>query len=186
MLSTMRLTDAALESIWNKLTYKTLRAPRDVVRAFAALGGAEAEAVYCTMYSDENRTSWFVLAVNGELLIYVSARGQRSWHQDDDGQRDALEAFTVPIRSYLFAIRIDDKPSPGRGFIEDENEASLFPRPATWVLTRPHASSPGIDWFPLPHWHDQDDASQHQKAEFVADTIRLRLMGSNVVYGSSL
>jgi hypothetical protein len=56
--SPMHVSDEQLESLWSKLVNKDgTRAPSDVVLAFASLGGSDAEAVYCTSWAEQQRSS---------------------------------------------------------------------------------------------------------------------------------
>jgi hypothetical protein len=187
MLLTMQLSDDARESMWSKLVDKNgSRAPRDVVSAFASLGGADAEAVYCTSYSDGSNEAWLIFGVDGDLLIYVSAKGPSVWRKDDDALRESLEAFTAPIRSYVTAIRIDDEPyirqrqlQFGSLYESGRREEPFSPWPTAWVLltTLPSADSPGTEWIRLPHNRDGYADNQHEKAEAVVEAVRRRLVG---------
>jgi hypothetical protein len=112
----VHLSDDALESLWSKLVNEDgVRAPSDVVLAFASLAGAAPEAVYCTAVAETANESWLVLAVDGDFLVYVLAKGRSFWREDEDRPPESLEAFAAPIRSYVSAIGIEETDVRGAG-----------------------------------------------------------------------
>jgi hypothetical protein len=178
MLLPMQLSDDALESIWSKLVNKdNIRAPSDVVLAFASLGGAVAEPVYCTSWTEPPIEFWLVLAVDGEFLIYVSAKSPSPWREDDDRPPESLEAFVAPIRSYVSAVGIGETDVMGGDYGFGMRRRPIRPWHPSWVLTKDRNAGPGPDQIRLPSVKDRYTESQHDKADAVVDAIRRRLVG---------
>jgi hypothetical protein len=175
----MQLSDDALESLWSKLVNKDdIRAPSEVVLAFASLGGADADEVYCTSYTDESNEAWLVIAVDSDFLIYVSAKGRNLWRQDEDGPAESLEAFAAPIRSYVSVIGIEETDVTGhRDYGFGGRRRPITPWHPSWVLTKDRNAGPGPDQIRLPGVKDRYANSQREKAEAVVEAIRRRLVG---------